>query len=89
MRLPRGKGSGPVRGRFACPAVRPLLDPLPGVAGKAFLDAVPGTGHVASCHDEQAAALQVAERFGPKARVVTLMADSGMKYLSTDLYRCR
>jgi len=32
------------------------------------------------------AALRVAERLGPKARVVTLMADSGLKYLSTDVY---
>jgi cysteine synthase A len=35
------------------------------------------------------AALQVAERLGPGARVVTLMADSGLKYLSTDVYRGR
>jgi len=33
------------------------------------------------------AALQVAERLGPQARVVTLMVDSGLKYLSTDVYR--
>jgi cysteine synthase A len=33
------------------------------------------------------AAIQVAERLGPQARVVTLMADSGLKYLSTDVYR--
>jgi cysteine synthase A len=33
------------------------------------------------------AALQVAERLGPGATVVTLMADSGLKYLSTDVYR--
>ena len=33
------------------------------------------------------AALQVAERLGPDATVVTLMADSGLKYLSTDVYR--
>ena len=33
------------------------------------------------------AALQVGERLGPRARVVTLMADSGLKYLSTDVYR--
>jgi cysteine synthase len=32
-------------------------------------------------------ALQVAERLGPGATVVTLMADSGLKYLSTDVYR--
>ena len=32
------------------------------------------------------AALRVAERLGPGARVATLMADSGLKYLSTDLY---
>ena len=35
------------------------------------------------------AALQVAERLGPKARIVTLMVDSGLKYLSTDVYRSR
>jgi len=33
------------------------------------------------------AALKVAERLGPKATVVTLMCDSGIKYLSTDLYK--
>jgi cysteine synthase A len=33
------------------------------------------------------AAIQVAERLGPNATVVTLMADSGLKYLSTDVYR--
>jgi cysteine synthase A len=32
------------------------------------------------------AAMQVAERLGPKAKVVTLMVDSGLKYLSTDVY---
>jgi cysteine synthase len=35
------------------------------------------------------AAIEVAERLGPDARVVTLMADSGLKYLSTDVYRSR
>jgi len=35
------------------------------------------------------AAIQVAERLGPDATVVTLMADSGLKYLSTDVYRSR
>jgi cysteine synthase A len=34
-----------------------------------------------------AAAIRVGKRLGPKARVVTLMVDSGLKYLSTDLYR--
>jgi cysteine synthase A len=33
------------------------------------------------------AAIQVAERLGPQAKVVTLMADSGLKYLNTDVYR--
>ena len=33
------------------------------------------------------AAIQVAERLGPEATVVTLMADSGLKYLNTDVYR--
>jgi len=33
------------------------------------------------------AAIQVAEELGPGATVVTLMADSGLKYLSTDVYR--
>src|SRR5262245_53293930 len=32
------------------------------------------------------AAIQVAERLGPQAKVVTLMVDSGLKYLSTDVY---
>jgi cysteine synthase A len=33
------------------------------------------------------AALQVAERLGPGGTVVTLLADSGLKYLGTDVYR--
>jgi len=33
------------------------------------------------------AAIRVAERLGPDARIVTLMVDSGLKYLSTDIYR--
>jgi cysteine synthase A len=33
------------------------------------------------------AAIRVAQRLGSGARVVTLMADSGLKYLSADLYR--
>jgi len=33
------------------------------------------------------AALQVAARMGPKARVVTLAVDSGVRYLSTELFR--
>ncbi|OGU66592.1 MAG: cysteine synthase [Stygiobacter sp. RIFOXYC12_FULL_38_8] len=33
------------------------------------------------------AAIRVAEKLGPDAKVVTLMVDSGMKYLSTDVYR--
>ncbi len=33
------------------------------------------------------AAIQVARRLGPEARVVTLMVDSGLKYISTDVYR--
>lgn len=35
------------------------------------------------------AAMQVGERLGPGAKVVTLMVDSGLKYLNTDLYRSR
>jgi cysteine synthase A len=35
------------------------------------------------------AAIQVAQQLGPEAKVVTLMADSGLKYLSTDVYRRR
>jgi cysteine synthase len=33
------------------------------------------------------AAIQVGRRLGPGATVVTLMADSGLKYLSTDVFR--
>jgi cysteine synthase A len=33
------------------------------------------------------AALKVAEQLGPQATVVTLMVDSGLRYLSTDLFR--
>jgi cysteine synthase A len=32
-------------------------------------------------------AIQVGKRLGPGAKVVTLMADSGLKYLSTDVYK--
>jgi len=35
------------------------------------------------------AALRVAERLGPGRTVVTLVCDSGLKYLSTDLYSAR
>ena len=35
------------------------------------------------------AALQLAERLGPAARVVTLMVDSGLKYVNTDVYATR
>jgi cysteine synthase A len=35
------------------------------------------------------AAIRVAQRLGPNASVVTLMVDSGLKYLSTDVYRSR
>jgi cysteine synthase A len=35
------------------------------------------------------AAIQVGKRLGPDATVVTLMADSGLKYLGTDVYRNR
>ncbi|MBI4881143.1 MAG: cysteine synthase family protein [Planctomycetes bacterium] len=35
------------------------------------------------------AAIRVGERLGSGARVVTLLADSGLKYLSTDVYRRR
>ncbi len=35
------------------------------------------------------AALRVAERLGPEARIVTLLADTGLKYLSTDVYRSK
>ena len=33
------------------------------------------------------AAIEIGERLGPDATVVTLMADSGLKYLSTDVHR--
>jgi cysteine synthase len=33
------------------------------------------------------AAIQMGNRLGPEATVVTLMVDSGLKYLSTDVYR--
>jgi cysteine synthase len=33
------------------------------------------------------AAIRLAERLGPGAKVVTLMVDSGLKYLGTDVYR--
>ncbi len=33
------------------------------------------------------AAIRMAERLGPEARIATLMVDSGLKYLSTDVYK--
>jgi cysteine synthase A len=33
------------------------------------------------------AAIQMGERLGPAATVATLIADSGLKYLGTDVYR--
>lgn len=33
------------------------------------------------------AAIQLAQRLGPDARIATLMVDSGLKYLSTDVYK--
>jgi cysteine synthase A len=33
------------------------------------------------------AAIEVAKKLGPGAKVVTLMVDSGLKYLSTDVYK--
>jgi cysteine synthase A len=33
------------------------------------------------------AAIEVARRLGPGRTVVTLLADSGLKYLATDVYR--
>jgi cysteine synthase A len=33
------------------------------------------------------AALRIAERLGPGATVATIMIDSGLRYLSTDVYR--
>lgn len=35
------------------------------------------------------AAIQVAKRLGPGAQVVTLMVDTGLKYLNTDVYKNR
>jgi cysteine synthase A len=34
-----------------------------------------------------AAAIRIAKKLGPQAILVTLMVDSGLKYLSTDLYK--
>ena len=35
------------------------------------------------------AAIQVAKRLGPQSKVVTLVVDSGLKYLNTDVYKGR
>jgi cysteine synthase A len=35
------------------------------------------------------ASIRLAEKLNPNAKIVTLMVDSGMKYLSTDVYRLR
>jgi len=39
-----------------------------------------------SCGANVIAALRTAEKLGPEAAVVTLMVDSGLKYMSTDVY---
>ena len=33
------------------------------------------------------AAIQIGERLGPDATVATLMVDSGLRYVNTDVYR--
>ena len=33
------------------------------------------------------AAIKIGQKLGPEATVVTLMVDSGLKYMSTDLYK--
>jgi cysteine synthase len=33
------------------------------------------------------AAIRLAQRLGPRATVVTILVDSGLRYLSTDIYR--
>ncbi len=33
------------------------------------------------------AAIQVAQRLGPGKKVVTIMGDSGLKYLNTDVFK--
>ena len=35
------------------------------------------------------AAIEIGRRLGPDATVVTLLADSGLKYLNTDVYARR
>jgi cysteine synthase len=35
------------------------------------------------------AAIQVAQRLGPGAKVVTLIIDSGLKYLNIDMYKSK
>jgi len=55
-----------------------------------FGDGINGAIPVANAANPGAnvvAAIQLAERLGPGATVVTLMADSGLKYLNTDVYR--
>ena len=51
------------------------------LAGKEGIFA--GTSSGANVH----AAIRIARKLGPTAKVVTLMIDSGLKYVSTDLYR--
>jgi cysteine synthase A len=35
------------------------------------------------------AAIEIGMRLGPRARVATLLVDSGLKYLATEVYRRR
>ena len=58
-------------------------EPLPGLPREEALFA--GTSSGANV----VAAIQVAERLEPDSKVVTLMVDSGLKYLSADVYRSR
>jgi len=40
-----------------------------------------------SCGANVVAAIRLAERLGADATVVTIIVDSGLRYLSTDVYR--
>lgn len=40
-----------------------------------------------SSGDNVAAAIKIAEKLGSEASVVTLMVDSGLKFLTADLYQ--
>lgn len=86
-----GIGPGFVPPRWD-PAVASSVEPVGTAEAKAMARRLAGEEALfagTSSGANVVAAIRVAERLGPGRTVVTLLADSGLKYLSTDLYAGR